>query len=181
MVPSEEPRYLICVLLDEPTKSQYGGVIAAPVFRGVALQTMAYHGLLPDSDDPLVMAAAAKEAGRKNRAGEKPAPAKATAGAKPANGKPDPKAAAAKPTDSKTAPATATADNLTPVPAAVPGAVPPVVGMGMQQAVQELAKHGAVPAIEGKGRFVVQQSPEPGRPWPADKKECIIRLGERAL
>ncbi len=182
MVPSEEPRYLICVLLDEPTKSQYGGVIAAPVFRSVALQTMAYHGLLPDSDDPLVMAAAAKEAGRKNRAGEKPAPAKATAGVKPANGKPvDPKAATAKPTDPKTASATATADDPGPVPVAVPGAVPPVVGMGMQQAVQELAKHGAVPAIEGKGRFVVQQSPEPGRPWPADKKECIIRLGERAL
>ncbi len=159
MIPSEEPRYLICVLLDEPTKSQYGGVVAAPVFRHVALQTMAYHGHLPDSDDPLVLAAAAKEAGRKS--GRRGAVAESPA--------------------ATTASTPAPLEERRPTPAAVPGAVPPVMGMGMQQAVQELARHGAVPTIEGKGRFVVQQTPEAGRPWPSDKKECTIRLGERAL
>lgn len=54
MLPIENPRYLILVLLDEPKVNQYGGVIATPTFRHVALNTMAYRGMLPDTDDPLV-------------------------------------------------------------------------------------------------------------------------------
>ena len=60
MIPIENPRYLIVVLLDEPTETQFGGVIAAPVFRHVALNTMAYHGRLPDYDDHLVRELARK-------------------------------------------------------------------------------------------------------------------------
>jgi cell division protein FtsI (penicillin-binding protein 3) len=70
MLPAENPRYLICVLLDEPTKSQYGGVIAAPVFRHVALNTMAYHGILPSDDPPALQAAPSGESARRV-AGEK--------------------------------------------------------------------------------------------------------------
>lgn len=54
LVPIDRPRYLIFVMVDEPTRSPYGGVVAAPVFKHVALRTMAYHGLLPepvDTDD----------------------------------------------------------------------------------------------------------------------------------
>lgn len=47
-VPIEEPRYLIVVIVDEPKKSPYGSVVAAPVFKHVALQTLAYDGALPD-------------------------------------------------------------------------------------------------------------------------------------
>ena len=177
MVPGEDPRYLICVLLDEPTKSQYGGVVAAPVFRHVALQTMAYHGHLPDSDDPLVLAAAAKEAGRKN-AGK---PQAGQASPQPPRGSArtaEPAGAAGSPTaqSSPASPATAA-----PAPTGLSSGVPLVIGMGMQQAIQEFARHGTVPNIEGTGRIVVRQSPEPGRPWPADKKESTIWLGERAL
>jgi cell division protein FtsI (penicillin-binding protein 3) len=65
MLPIENPRYLICVLLDEPTAAQYGGVIAAPVFRHVAMNTMAYHGVLPSDEDPAVQAASAGENARR--------------------------------------------------------------------------------------------------------------------
>lgn len=35
-VPAQDPRVVIFVMIDEPTKSPYGGVVAAPVFREVA-------------------------------------------------------------------------------------------------------------------------------------------------
>ncbi len=152
LVPGSNPRYLICVLLDEPTKSQYGGVVAAPVFRQVALQTMAYHGLLPDSDDPLVLAAAAKEAGRRS--------SRKLAEAGPASEQP-------------AAPA--------PVPMYTGDGVPAVVGLDVQQAVREFARFGAVPAINDQGGLVIRQEPAAGAPWPADKSKCAIWLGERAL
>lgn len=49
LVPIEKPRYLILVVVDEPKKSPYGSVVAAPVFKDVAMRTMAYQGLLPDT------------------------------------------------------------------------------------------------------------------------------------
>ena len=47
-IPAENPRYLILVFIDEPTKSVYGGVVAAPVFRYVGTRIMAYRNELPD-------------------------------------------------------------------------------------------------------------------------------------
>ena len=166
MIPIEKPRYLICVLLDEPARNQYGGVNAAPVFRHVALHTMAYHGLLPDTDDPLVRAVAQKEAERKaGRSGSKNL--KAAAG----------KDAAVKKAQASTVPPVEEAAGRTV--AAAPGTVPTVVGMGIRSAVEVFAGQGIVPVIKGKGGIVVRQAPEAGSPWP-EKKECTLWLEERA-
>ncbi len=215
MIPIEEPRYLVCVLLDEPTRNQYGGVVAAPVFRHVALRTMAYHGLLPDSDDPLVIAAAEKEAARKARAeGRKYVPkavqqaaAAKAAAAKAAAGqdtKPGQKTALAvaggkKGASAKSAGEGAADARQTGAAASqeqsggrqmeqtageravtVAQNVPGVVGMGVRSAVEILAAQGVVPVIKGKGGFVVRQTPDAGAAWPANKKECILWLEERA-
>lgn len=49
LVPGDKPRYLVVAVLDEPTKEQYyGGLVAAPVVRDVAIKTLAYYGILPD-------------------------------------------------------------------------------------------------------------------------------------
>ncbi len=48
IVPSDAPRYVIIVMLDEPQSNQYGGTIAAPVFQEVATRILAYGGYLPD-------------------------------------------------------------------------------------------------------------------------------------
>ncbi|MGE4296392.1 MAG: penicillin-binding transpeptidase domain-containing protein [Desulfovibrionaceae bacterium] len=47
-VPAQEPQYLILVLVDEPEKAHYGGVVAAPAFKEVAVGTLAYMGRMPD-------------------------------------------------------------------------------------------------------------------------------------
>lgn len=41
-VPSDKPLMTILVVIDEPTTSPYGGVVAAPVFREVAANTLCY-------------------------------------------------------------------------------------------------------------------------------------------
>jgi cell division protein FtsI (penicillin-binding protein 3) len=41
-VPLEKPRLAILVVVDEPTTSPYGGVVAAPAFSAIAQQTLCY-------------------------------------------------------------------------------------------------------------------------------------------
>ncbi len=48
IVPADDPRYVIIIMLDEPQSNQYGGTIAAPVFGEVATRILAYGGYLPD-------------------------------------------------------------------------------------------------------------------------------------
>ncbi len=46
-VPADEPRVAILVVLDEPTRSSYGGVGAAPIFKRIAEELMRYMEILP--------------------------------------------------------------------------------------------------------------------------------------
>jgi cell division protein FtsI (penicillin-binding protein 3) len=41
-VPVEQPRLTILVVVDEPKTSSYGGIVAAPAFSEIALQTLCY-------------------------------------------------------------------------------------------------------------------------------------------
>jgi cell division protein FtsI (penicillin-binding protein 3) len=162
MLPIENPRYLVCVLLDEPSAAPYGGIVATPVFRHVALRTMAYHGLLPDSDDPLVRAIAERRTAPSSSGREWTAAAPASRNA------------------AETLPAATAAggpDSAPPLSIKVPA----LVGMGVRSAVVLLARHGVMPTIMGKGAFVVKQLPESGVAWPADNRECTLWLEERAL
>ena len=189
IVPVEDPRYLILVLLDEPTTVQYGGVIAAPVFKHVALNTLAYQGQLPDTDDPQVREAMRKAEERKARANGKGkkqtrataagnAPEPARNNAPPAERTPNGQAGAqtAAATPARNAPPAEFARRAgRPSPV-----VPSVVGLGMRNAVETFAAEGIVPVIRGKGGVVVRQTPEPGMPWPDGGRECILWLEESA-
>ena len=176
MVPIEAPRYLIYVLLDEPTGGvQYGGVIAAPVFREVALHAMAYHGRLPDTDDPLVRGMTreiAQEAERRQAANNDRSDRR-----RRNDQRGEGRAVTTAPTT--TAP---TMPTTMASPSASHGSsiVPAVTGMGLRNAVEIFANEGVVPVIKGRGGFVVRQSPEPGRPWPDGKRESILWLEERS-
>ena len=48
-IPAMDPEYLVMVIVDEPETSHYGGVVAAPAVRDVAVKTLSYLGRLPES------------------------------------------------------------------------------------------------------------------------------------
>lgn len=50
-VPAEKPQLLILVVIDEPKGVKYGGVVAAPVFKEIAAQALAYLRVSPDRFD----------------------------------------------------------------------------------------------------------------------------------
>ena len=179
MLPINQPRYLICVLMDEPTKNQYGGIIAAPVFRDVALRTMAYQGLLPDSDDPLVKAVAEKEQQRRKKAFDKNVAGKA-AGAENATAQAETEMQAASgPVSVEQKPQRRVIRRAVSVkPSAT---VPDVVGLGVTKAAEVFSAQGVVPEFQGKGGFVVRQTPAPGSPWPENKQGCVLWLEDTAI
>ena len=48
--PSENPAIAILVVIDEPKGNHYGGVVAAPVFKKIAQQTLNYLNVPPEGD-----------------------------------------------------------------------------------------------------------------------------------
>ena len=57
-VPADRPRIVVLVLIDEPGTSSYGGVVAAPVFRGIADVVLRRLGV--ESEAPMVQPAAVR-------------------------------------------------------------------------------------------------------------------------
>ena len=47
--PSEDPAISALVIIDEPRKEYYGGIVAAPAFRRIAQETLNYLNIHPDS------------------------------------------------------------------------------------------------------------------------------------
>jgi cell division protein FtsI (penicillin-binding protein 3) len=50
LVPADQPELAILVLLDEPKVQTYGGIVAAPAFRQIALETLSYLNIPPRPD-----------------------------------------------------------------------------------------------------------------------------------
>lgn len=53
-VPADRPRIVILVLIDEPRTTSYGGVVAAPVFRAIAAETLPLLDVPSPAPEPLV-------------------------------------------------------------------------------------------------------------------------------
>jgi len=49
IVPADNPRVVIAVMIDEPHGVHYGGVVAAPVFKEIAEATLRYLGVPPSA------------------------------------------------------------------------------------------------------------------------------------
>jgi cell division protein FtsI (penicillin-binding protein 3) len=63
MVPAENPRLVMLVIIDEAQGKYYGGTVAAPVFTAVATPTLQYLGVHPKTDRTVVLAAKANTPG----------------------------------------------------------------------------------------------------------------------
>ena len=50
-VPTRNPEFVIYVVYDSPTPVQAGGVVAAPVFKNIASESLAYAGVPPSNYD----------------------------------------------------------------------------------------------------------------------------------
>jgi cell division protein FtsI (penicillin-binding protein 3) len=50
-VPASNPKLTILVVVDEPKKSPYGGIVAAPAFGAIARQTLSYLRIPPENSD----------------------------------------------------------------------------------------------------------------------------------
>ena len=162
MLPAEEPRYLVLVVLDEPEKNQYGGTVATPIFRNVALHTMAYHGLLPESTPAQALLELERE--KQELAARAVAQNDESVGAE--------------------GDASFRAELVNVVRVATKDTtVPPVVGMSVRKAVETFARMGMVPKIEGEGNTVIRQEPEAGAPLgaatPSDSY-CTLWLGDKS-
>lgn len=48
--PAEKPKITVLVVIDEPKKQRYGGIVAAPVFRKIAQKTLDYIDTSPKSN-----------------------------------------------------------------------------------------------------------------------------------
>jgi cell division protein FtsI (penicillin-binding protein 3) len=51
-VPAENPEIVVLVVIDEPYKHHYGGVVAAPVFRRIAQKALRYLKVPPELATP---------------------------------------------------------------------------------------------------------------------------------
>ncbi|MBL7178707.1 MAG: penicillin-binding protein 2 [Pseudomonadota bacterium] len=60
--PAEKPAVVILVVIDEPRKEHYGGVVAAPAFREIAHKTLNYLNIPPKSKTDRLTAAIDSEA-----------------------------------------------------------------------------------------------------------------------
>ncbi len=49
--PVEDPAVTILVIIDEPAKNHYGGIVAAPAFKKIAQETLTYLGISPNNKE----------------------------------------------------------------------------------------------------------------------------------
>lgn len=49
-IPADKPKLTILVVVDEPKTSQYGGIVAAPAFRSIANNSLAYLKIIPQTE-----------------------------------------------------------------------------------------------------------------------------------
>ena len=135
-VPAEKPQLTILVVIDEPTTSPYGGVVAAPAFREIAFNTLCY---LKGTDGG--------KSGSKSPAVEAGRPADTI-----------------KPVSLKPVGTTvfALAEGGSMDVAGTGTVMPDFRGMSMRRVLQEMEKRQINIQLRGSGR-VIEQHPQPGQ------------------
>ena len=152
------------VLVDEPTKNQYGGVVAAPVFREIASRAITYSGaIVPDA----VRQAEKDDKPDKDKGRQR--------GLKLS--RLDVPFLAREDVQTSRPPSMQQPGHL----AKASSRVPDVKGKTVRNAVELFARAGVVPELKGTGTRVVRQSPPPGTAWPKEGENVtyILWLSER--
>jgi cell division protein FtsI (penicillin-binding protein 3) len=150
LTPAEKPALAIVVIIDEPKGAIYGGVVAAPIFREIAAQSLPYLGYYPQGENTPVLAGML--------------PTAAAAQPPPQAESPPPKAAAP--------------PRLRVMGGAAPKkpleVMPDLSGLTIRQVLDLLHRSGLGCRFEGSG-LAVSQEPSPGTAI-TPKTKCLIRF-----
>jgi cell division protein FtsI (penicillin-binding protein 3) len=152
VTPAENPVLAIIVVVDEPKGAIYGGVVAAPIFREIAAQSLRYLGYYPQIHQP--------------------APTDTTLVKAPKTPKKD----ASAPAPAAPAPPAIVEANLVRLPPD-PGPLkqmPDLKGMPIRKVIHILNRAGIRCQVEGRG-LAVEQRPNPGAPLPANNI-CYVKF-----
>lgn len=169
VTPAENPVLAIIVIVDEPKGAIYGGVVAAPIFREIAAQSLKFLGYYPQeapaAHETLLVKTLTKTAKK-----ETPATAAPSTTVK----KEIPAAAAALPKPTPIVQA-----NLVSIPEDN-GALkhmPDLKGMPIRKVILVLNRAGLRCQVEGRG-IAVEQRPNPGAALPANNL-CFVKFKPR--
>ncbi|MDD2901534.1 MAG: penicillin-binding protein [Syntrophales bacterium] len=137
LIPAQKPELAIAVIVDEPKGAYYGGVVAAPIFREIAAQSLRFLGVYPQGENQPVLAGILPSLGaaRASAASEAPPPEAAPL--------PKPKKL------------------RSPVPQKRLKVMPDLNGLTLRQALNLLHPTGLHCRFEGSGR-AYSQDPAPG-------------------
>ncbi|MDX9752378.1 MAG: penicillin-binding protein [bacterium] len=138
--PAEDPLFTIVVMVDEPKKKKYGGEVAAPAWKVIAEELIAYLGISPTfTNDPLLVQAN-QERGKKTTKEEK--------------------------LKSELDKARTFGVNKTMQISGEPRSpvkqdtMPNLIGLPIRDAYAFLAKHGLTADFQGSGKVTAQETPE---------------------
>jgi cell division protein FtsI (penicillin-binding protein 3) len=152
IVPADNPRLVIAVMIDEPQGIHYGGVVAAPAFKAIAEAALRYLGVAPSPS----LLAKAKSA---PKADAKSAPAESEADGP---GLDLPSAVVEDDADEATLASEDASGEGDQDEDAGPVQVPDFTGMSMGEAVRAARRAGIDIVPEGSG-LAIGQSPKPGQ------------------
>jgi cell division protein FtsI (penicillin-binding protein 3) len=154
IVPADNPRLVVAVMIDEPQGIHYGGVVAAPAFKAIAESALRYLGVAPSTP------AIAQD--KQNKKSSKPEPKPAAAEAEPDSpGLDEPAAVVASEQGDVDDSAVAEDDEAPVAPGGGPVAFPDFTGMSMGEAIRAARKTGVELIPSGSG-VAASQSPRPG-------------------
>jgi cell division protein FtsI (penicillin-binding protein 3) len=152
VVPAEKPVLAIVVIVDEPKGAIYGGVVAAPIFREIAAQSLRFLGYYPQPQAPAPTDTTLVKQPKNSTKKEAPAPA--------------------------ALPPVVEA-NLVSIPqeAGPLKQMPNLKGMPIRKVIDVLNRAGVRCHVEGRG-LAVEQRPEPGAPLPTNNL-CYVKFKPR--
>lgn len=165
-LPASNPKYLILVFIDEPQSSKWGGVIAAPVFREIALRSLAYSGEL--DGNRIAAGDFAKQEGPDLQKNDGSRGYRTAGISSPFEKKAAEKKKPVVMAEIEEPESNAEALRLPGHMAKASATVPDVIGKTVRNAVELFARAGIMPELKGEGTRVVRQEPPPGTPWPDD-------------
>ena len=153
VTPAENPVLAIIVVVDEPKGAIYGGVVAAPIFREIAGQSLRFLGYYPQLHVPAPTDTTLVKAPKTPKK-ESPAPASPS-------------------------PASIVQANLVSIPQdqGPLKQMPDLKGMPIRKVIQILNRAGIRCQVEGRG-LAVEQRPNPGAPLPPSNL-CYVKFKPR--